>query len=508
MRAVSLVPLLALLVGCGNAGTDAAPPSDAGDRPDATRSVADASLSGDGGVTSDAGGSVDAGDARDPGGAVDASSCGPVDWDAGAPAVGACAVDLPAPVMTAPIVDVKKAFGARGDGKTDDTVAIQAALDSMTGGGTLVFAPGTYIYGGSSGSEGVLHVRQPNVAMWGYGGAELRSNNVDSQEIVLAAPGAAIYGFLLTAPQFARQTAPNNNRIDVESSGNSVVDNHIDGGAAAGIFVFGGDHFLVARNLVENTEADSIHMTQNATPSHDGRVLQNSVRAPGPYWGDDEIAVIGYRTSTDSPDSMTNANYDILIECNDLEAAGWGNGVDIGGAKDVTIRRNVISGIYHAGGIKLGAEASYPTFSVMNVLVQNNRVSHIETTGTTKDGTRTGFGGFEIAARDPGSSVRHVLAENDTVDDTYSSGIRFDGILCDLGFSHTALRATQAGTFGALSPSFPGGCTIACQGVTGDGDAAVSSFCTTTTLPTDVTGSSIADPGPALVGPDGGTCTP
>ena len=35
-------------------------------------------------------------------------------------------------------------WGARGDGETDDTAAIQSAIDSLARGGTLFFAPGTY----------------------------------------------------------------------------------------------------------------------------------------------------------------------------------------------------------------------------------------------------------------------------------------------------------------------------------------------------------------------------
>ena len=43
--------------------------------------------------------------------------------------------------MTPPIVHVKD-FGAKGDGVTDDTDAINRAISSMTNGGTLVFEPG------------------------------------------------------------------------------------------------------------------------------------------------------------------------------------------------------------------------------------------------------------------------------------------------------------------------------------------------------------------------------
>ena len=48
------------------------------------------------------------------------------------------------------VKDPRFAGGAKGDGVTDDTAAIQAALDSLTtgsAGGTVVFSPGTYIAG-------------------------------------------------------------------------------------------------------------------------------------------------------------------------------------------------------------------------------------------------------------------------------------------------------------------------------------------------------------------------
>lgn len=49
------------------------------------------------------------------------------------------------PAYAQTILDVKR-YGAAGDGTTDDTAAIQAAIDAVpSGGGTIIFPPGTYI---------------------------------------------------------------------------------------------------------------------------------------------------------------------------------------------------------------------------------------------------------------------------------------------------------------------------------------------------------------------------
>jgi hypothetical protein len=47
---------------------------------------------------------------------------------------------------TLPFYNVKTDFGAKGDGATDDTAAIQNAFDTVNGG-TLIFPPGTYLRG-------------------------------------------------------------------------------------------------------------------------------------------------------------------------------------------------------------------------------------------------------------------------------------------------------------------------------------------------------------------------
>ena len=59
-------------------------------------------------------------------------------------------------------------FDANGDGKTDDTVALQKALDSVAeSGGALYFPPGVYRTGTLKPAS---HVTLLGHSGWGYGG--------------------------------------------------------------------------------------------------------------------------------------------------------------------------------------------------------------------------------------------------------------------------------------------------------------------------------------------------
>jgi hypothetical protein len=192
-----------------------------------------------------------------------------------------------------------KSFGAKGDGVTDDTAAIQNALTSLSAGDWLAFPAGTDVHSAE------LKVTRPNVVLWSEGAA-LKGTNPDRQAVMLQANGASIYNFTLTAVTDVRRDAPWNLRIAVFAAdnatfwltGNVIRNNRIiaggaagtalqNGASSAGIFVYRATNFLVAENTVQRSPADAIHMTAG---SYKGRVLNNIVREPG----DDMIAVVSY----------------------------------------------------------------------------------------------------------------------------------------------------------------------------------------------------------------------
>lgn len=92
-------------------------------------------------------------------------------------------------------VNVKTVYGARGDGTTDDTAAIQAALNTATLGVTLYFPSGTY----KISSPLVIPnpgYRPTGIAVIGHGAATVLSWYGPTGGIMLTNPGCALSLFI------------------------------------------------------------------------------------------------------------------------------------------------------------------------------------------------------------------------------------------------------------------------------------------------------------------------
>jgi polygalacturonase len=161
LRSARSVLLALLATACGSAspeanvsGDDAAIASPGDARPDSTDATddaerLDASAEGDERDASARETEVDAGDARatESGAPADAST-NVESGDGGGPCGPTNAATVPLPAIGAGTFSVTS-YGAVGDGSTDDTAAIQAALDAAgtAGGGTVSVPAGTFLSG-------------------------------------------------------------------------------------------------------------------------------------------------------------------------------------------------------------------------------------------------------------------------------------------------------------------------------------------------------------------------
>jgi parallel beta-helix repeat protein len=368
-------------------------------------------------------------------------------------------------------------FGALPDDDLDDTAAIQKALDALAPNQWLVFPAGRYLHNKR------LNVRTRGAVLWSDG-ATLHATNPDDQAVLLSADGASIYNFTLTAKTLERKTAPWQSRIAVFDRveraaplmGNVIQGNRIiesgpvgsegaNSASSAAIFLYRAQNFLVAGNEVRRSLADGIHLTAG---TRDGRVLKNTVRETG----DDMIAMVSYLgtgdwTTADLARSIADATTgrdlqlvrNVLVDGNDVSGNYWGRGITVVGGADITIRNNTIARTAMAAGILLAREASYTTWGVGNVLIEDNKIADIETTAPsytpaswTSGAFRTGHGAIEVHAMlldDEASSatlapllaIRDVRFARNTV-----RGAGYDGVRIGMGSGLAGmLNGTGAG---------------------------------------------------------------
>ena len=382
---------------------------------------------------------------------------------------------LPAlPSKPANVVNVQS-FGALPDDGLDDTLAIQTAINSLQPGQWLVFPAGTYEH------RTRLTVRTPGVVLWSEG-ATLRATNPDDMAVMLAADGASIYNFTLTAVTVSRLYAPWHARIavyDETERGTPLRDNVVQGNrvvnggepgtatansaSTAGIYVEYADNFLVAGNEIKRSLADGIQVVRGA---RNGRVLFNTVRESG----DDMIGLVSYIASGDwtlESAASEAANLErrrdrelvrnVVVAYNDVSGQYFGRGISVVGGADITISHNSISKTAEAAAILVAREASFLTWGVNNVLVEDNMLSQVQTltpaytpTGWDASGGVTGHGGVEIHAfvledelgygnLAEALKVQNIRVNRTSIMDTLDAGVRV-GVGTGESASYSATR--------------------------------------------------------------------
>lgn len=284
------------------------------------------------------------------------------------------------------VIDVKE-FGATGDGVTDDSVAIQAAVAELRPGRALHFPTGTYRFAQRwpSGTAAITLTGISDVTVDFAPGAELFMDNLDlrngtgtSHGLLIRGPASRISlrNINIRWASGAKRSLGDGIRVDglpgdgatlprgwhgspTPVDGLTVTDCVIRSSPQAGMVLHGVSDVTVKRLHVEGSGADGLHF--NACR----RIHVSGLRAVNP--GDDGLALVTYFASAFSFDSdahtfafptlsdWSNADADVR----DVEVVGGAaNGVRVAGAQRVTIAGLNAVGV--AGGSAVMLDSAEP----------------------------------------------------------------------------------------------------------------------------------------------------
>lgn len=260
------------------------------------------------------------------------------------------------------------AFGAKGDGRTDNRAAIQKAIDTARAQGKPVFVP-----------EGVFHhkgvLTLNGVDLVGAGAKSVLkavgASSSDMQSVLVTGSGASISNLTLDSDATTRGYTGNSAKIQVRDATDFSIRNvTILNSMGAGMIVLRSSRGVIQNNLVKGTNADSIHMTHGSNAI---QVIGNRIENAH----DDGIAVVSYASH---PTMVSN----ITIRNNTVLNNEWGRNIAVVGGQNVVIEKNHVQGNKaERAGIYIASEWSYKTWGVKNVLVQDN---HLRDTGGYKSG--------------------------------------------------------------------------------------------------------------------------
>lgn len=144
------------------------------------------------------------------------------------------------------VLNVKNAtFGATGNGSTNDTSAIQAAIDALAAGQTLFFPKGTYMYS-------TLAVTTANITIRGEGRGTVLKQITGTTDNGLILTGAD--GFVIRDMAFNGNALDNRQvRIEGDTDGGLIDNIHISNCTEAGLDIQGSSLNIDVRNSTFTT---------------------------------------------------------------------------------------------------------------------------------------------------------------------------------------------------------------------------------------------------------------
>ena len=312
-----------------------------------------------------------------------------------------------------------------GDGKADDTRAIQRALDALHPGQTLTFPKG-----GVFRHSSTLRVATPRVVLQGPG--RLLATAEQQSAVQLEAAHVTLSDLTVSmGPTTQRWSAAEQHKIYIGShEGISLRNVVVDGSAAAGVYVYGATGFRFDRVTVRDTRADGIHMTAG---SRRGIVDHPRISRSG----DDGVAVVSYLQ-----DGTQCSDIDIVSP--QVRTTTGGRGVSVVGGHDVRYRDIDVESS-SAAAVYIACESGdFVTHPTARVSVSGGRISRANTDQAIDHGAVLVYSGRA------GGSVSDVTISDLAVSDTRSTCSRqigvvsnaADDVVSDVVFRDLTLAAT------------------------------------------------------------------
>jgi parallel beta-helix repeat protein len=307
-------------------------------------------------------------------------------------------------------------FNAKGDGVTDDTAAINAAITALiaSGGGHLLFTPGkTYYTAGGITATGLNHC-----ILEGSGATLLCANQANTVLAVASSTNVHVHGLRVTHGAVSAAASSGHGIYIGSCSQFSVTDCEASQTNCFGITVHGSLQGVVANNRVHNTGADGINLGQTGTIiTSDIAIVGNQIYSTG----DDAISTEGVITSS-GPIS------NILIVGNSIDYSG-SRGIYISGVTGATISGNMISNTACSGILVQQTSALGTVYGSSYINVVANTILNANTplvvpgcvlNGTTTVTNPAGFPG--VSQRSGGLTVTGTDIAGGTTVGTYYAG--------------------------------------------------------------------------------------
>lgn len=348
-------------------------------------------------------------------------------------------------LATATVTTVSvKDFGATGNGSTDDTAAIQRAIDAVPAGGTLSIPAGTYLVGRIrvTSPMSIVGVGTDSLLRLRSGANTTLLSITDTRDVAVS--DLAIDGNLTGQTggyphgiQFTRTTDSSVTRVDIrncEKSAVSVYDGSDRVSVTYSVFynnendveIHSSAYNYCANNYAENTQYEAwVSYEQVGGPgkAHHNTIVNNI--SVGAYAG-----------------INIERSHDDVVQGNTIENAQWGimvQGRDSTYSYNTTIADNILRG--GANSIRWGITVENPSHD--NVIARNT-VSGWHGTPLNIESANTLFEGNIITDNDKAVPVKssNVIVRNNVFRNSGEVGVQFTAAAHDVVFEGNLIEGS------------------------------------------------------------------